>query len=118
VLDQSFFEIKIVEAQFLLYNRSKDEAETIQFFRDSFINLVLDASSLEVKVSRNSIHEPDEAPERVHLVLHDVQDRSKKVRHPLEELKKKLSMPTNQQMKLFLVYVLTFKFIFKLWNLN
>ena len=77
---------------------------------------MLDASSLEVKVSWDSIHEPDKAPERVHLVLHDVQDRSKKVRHPLEELKKKLSMPTNQQMKLFLVYVLTFKFIFKLWN--
>lgn len=49
---------------------------------------MLDASSLEVKVSWNSIHEPDEAPERVHLVLHDVQDRSKKVRHPLEEFKK------------------------------
>jgi len=81
-------ELKLSKLNFLLYNRSKDEAETIQFFRDSFINLVLDASSLEVKVSWDSIHEPDEAPERVHLVLHDVQDRSKKVRHPLEKLKK------------------------------
>ena len=38
-------------------------------------HLMLDPAGVEVEVVRHLLHEPDEAPEGVDLVLHHVQDR-------------------------------------------
>jgi hypothetical protein len=47
------------------------------------MNLVLDSSGLKVEVAGDLVHEADEAPEGVHLVLHDVQNWGQQVRHAL-----------------------------------
>jgi hypothetical protein len=50
---------------------------------------MLDSAGVEVKVGRHPVHESDEAPEGVHLVLHHVQDGGQEVGHSLESKLKK-----------------------------
>ena len=45
---------------------------------------MLDATCFKVKISRDPVHVSDEAPERIHLVLHDEQDGGQQVGHALK----------------------------------
>ena len=48
------------------------------------VYLMLDATCFKVKISRDPVHVSNEAPERVHLVLHDEQDGGQQVGHALK----------------------------------
>ena len=48
-------------------------------------HLMLDAAGVEVEVVWDLVHEPDEAPEGVDLVLHHEQDRRQEVGHALKK---------------------------------